>query len=161
MIERRGFLKMLGALGASTGLVTYAEPLMKLAPVRHEWIEDRGDFVIIRVPDYKSFAHEVIEKPAIMFLGYGAAAEFLEFRSYLNVDFGQGSWLRHSEVDTTRSRTELQRSTLRMRGRNGRVEYCCFKSGPSDKYSIEVEEETRDLQVSEVHVYGSQGIQVA
>ena len=150
MLQRRGFLQIFGATAAAVGLTRYAEPFVSIAP-RHEWIEDRGDFLIIRVPDGKTFAREVIDKPAILFLGANAIAHTLQFRSYLNVDVQPLGMLRDSDINASARTTEQRRATMRIRGQGGRFESLSVTAGSHDTYCMEFEPETQWMTVT--HVY--------
>ena len=62
-MQRRSFLSVLAGASAALGLARYAEPFALTPDAHHEWVEDKGDYVIIRVPDFKTFARETINKP--------------------------------------------------------------------------------------------------
>jgi hypothetical protein len=68
---RRTFLRLTGAAAGALVIAKYAEPLAVLAD-HGPWVEDKGDFYIVRVPDFKTFANEHLEKPTIFLLGESA-----------------------------------------------------------------------------------------
>jgi hypothetical protein len=62
---RRTFLKAsagvaLAAAAMSKGLTLLDEPELLIADSHKDWIEDRGEFYIVRVPDYKTFARQAL-----------------------------------------------------------------------------------------------------
>lgn len=134
-MQRRSFLALAGA----TSLACYAEPFTLIQDARHEWIEDKGDYVIIRVPDFKTFASETISKPAILLLGQGATARDVEFGSYLNLHGKPQSRLMKFRLDASRATTQTPRPTLRMNASHALVIDGAIQTGPTDTFAISVE----------------------
>lgn len=108
---RRGFLKIGTTILGGLTVAKYTEPLIDLAPSVHDWIEDRGDFVIVRVPKFKTFANEVINKPAIFLLGQGSTVTGVDVKGFANVRLGQRSRLLDSRFDA-RMLTETERPVV-------------------------------------------------
>lgn len=71
---RRTFLKIGSALVGATAVTTYAEPLLNvLTPdAKHQWVQDKGDYYVVTIPENKSFAKENLDKPTIFLFGDNA-----------------------------------------------------------------------------------------
>lgn len=117
---RRGFLK----LAAAAGIVRYAEPLMAMHDP-HEWIEDRGDFVIIRVPEYKIFAGAQIEKPAIFLMGAQSTVRDIRMLSYANILTHGPATIADSVFDARLHQTENERPVMCVGGNSSLTIYGC------------------------------------
>lgn len=139
MTTRRAFLKVAAGLAAGLGLTKYAEPLLAISD-QGDWIEDRGSFVILRVPDGKSFANEVINKPAIVLLGVKSAIRDTSFNSYMNIKFSPNSIAESLKVDTTTSYTERARSSIVISGEGGNFRDSQIVSGPRDLFALDATE---------------------
>lgn len=92
-LSRRGFLRVAGAAGAvlGAGVVLYRETTNLVLPTSNDWIEDRGDFLIVRVPDEKMFKGEKLLKPTILVMGMRSMVRDCEVYGYLNI-LGKGDW---------------------------------------------------------------------
>lgn len=123
---RRGFLKLLGAVAASVGIVKYAEPLLSIPQAGHDWIEDRGDFYIVRVPDFKEFARETLEKPTIFLLGEMAIVRDVRVTSFANVHSPRGGLVHGCIFDSSKAEAENDRPVMKLKGESVRVQYCHF-----------------------------------
>jgi hypothetical protein len=68
---RRTFLKIGSALVAGTAVATYAEPLINALTTgaKHQWVQDKGDYYVVTIPENKSFAKEHLDKPTIFLFG--------------------------------------------------------------------------------------------
>jgi len=104
---RRTFLKAsagvaLAAAAMSKGLTLLDEPELLIADSHKDWIEDKGDFYIVRVPDYKTFARETLDKPTILLLGENSTAKDLDIDGYLNVEIGNYSHFLDSRIDSSK-----------------------------------------------------------
>lgn len=109
---KRGFLKLASALIGGVSFMRYAEPVIAMPKVTHDWIDDRGDFVIITVPDFKTFKNEVIPKPAIFALGEGALVAGCEISGFSNIFAKQGASLKDCLFDGSRMLTENSRAVV-------------------------------------------------
>lgn len=112
-LNRRTFLKLTAAAGAAVGLVRYAEPLQKIMAEHHDWVEDRGDFYIIRVPARQMFAREVLSKPCIFLLGEMAMVADVTVNGFVNLQAPRGgTWtggmINASNVSVGRKRPALE-----------------------------------------------------
>jgi hypothetical protein len=82
---RRVFLGA-GAVAAGGLLVkSYTEPLGQVAAEYKDWIEDKDDYCIIRVPDGKAFINERIDKNVILLLGAYSTFKGVDVRGYANI----------------------------------------------------------------------------
>lgn len=68
---RRSFLKIGSALVAGTAVTTYAQPLLNIITLnaKHQWVQDKGDYYVVTIPENKSFAKEYLDKPTIFLFG--------------------------------------------------------------------------------------------
>ena len=107
-IERRGFLKLAVAMIGGTAVTRYAEPLVDIADTNRDWIEDKGDYCVIRVPDFKTFANEVIAKPVIFLLGQQAAVQNVDIAGYANIYAPKAGRVFGCRFDGSRMVTEQQ-----------------------------------------------------
>lgn len=99
---RRTFLKAGTALGAGKLLTLYTEPLSEIVvPKKHEWIEDKGDFYIVRVPDYKTFAGECLNRNTIFLVGVGATVHQVSVTGYANVLLNHQSRMHQVHIDAS------------------------------------------------------------
>ena len=114
MIERRTFLK----LASAVGLAKYSEPVVArlVEPARHQWIEDKGDYIIVRVPECKTFANETLLKPAILLLGSGSIVSRITSKSYVNALFEPGSVMKECLLDGRHMTTEEPRAVMMVAG---------------------------------------------
>lgn len=149
MLERRSFLK----LGVALGLVRYTEPIAALVEPVNPWIEDRGDFLIVRVPDGKTLAREVFSKPAIVWLGACSILRDVECQSFVNFAAKPGSLVQHVSVDCSRVATDRQRAAVLVRGNGGSFLDTYIRCGPSNDCAIHLEHGTIDR----LHIHAVSG----
>lgn len=112
---RRGFLKLGAAVVGSLAIMRYAEPIIQLTK-HHEWIEDRGDFVIVRIPDFKSFANEQINKPVVFLMGEQSTIRNIDVKGFANIYAPRGGSFTDSSFDSRHIVTESNRSAIELRG---------------------------------------------
>lgn len=79
-MKRRSFLK----LSAAAGITLYAEPLI-LLPDGVPWVEDKGDFYILRVPDGKSVNGLKLDKPTIVLAGAKSIISNVDIDGFCNI----------------------------------------------------------------------------
>lgn len=83
---RRGFFKVLGAVASAAYLPTlYQEKNFQMADSYRDWIEDMGDFYIVRVPDLMTFSKVTLDKPTILQLGFRSVFSNCKIQGYTNV----------------------------------------------------------------------------
>lgn len=126
MTTRRIFLKLAGAvtgLVAASSLVKYAEPYAKLSEIG-EWIEDRGDFFIVRVPDYKMFAGEILNKPTIFLLGERAVVKDVRVNGFANVHAPNAGMVLGCMFDTSGMKVARNRPIVEIKGFGLKFERC-------------------------------------
>lgn len=121
MIERRTFLK----LGAALGLVRYAEPLQALAergsPLRSEWVEDRGDFLVVRVPAFQTFADARLPKPTLFLLGEQAVVSHVRVLGFANVSAPNAGRITDCTFDASECAVARERAVLEFSGNGGQI----------------------------------------
>jgi hypothetical protein len=122
---RRGFLKLGAVMLGSIGIIRYSEPIIDIAH-SHEWIEDKGDYVIVRVPDFKSFANEFINKPAIFIMGQNAIVKNLSLKGFANFYIPNGGIITESHFDTRNMTTENIRNPATFKGHGVTLTNCHF-----------------------------------
>ena len=128
---RRTFLKLAGAAAAAMGITRYAEPMEIVPEFRHgDWIEDRGDFYIVRVPDNKVFANEILTKPTIFLLGQSAIVRQIELHGFCNVHAPRGGEIVGSVIDARKALIGRDRPVMELAGgRAGLIVQGCIFQG--------------------------------
>jgi hypothetical protein len=129
-MKRRGFIKIGAAILGSIGIVRYSEPLIEIAQ-SHEWIEDKGDFVIVLVPDFKSFVNETINKPAIFIIGQASMVKNLEVLGFANFYAPEGGSILQSRFDASRVVAESSRSAAIIKGQGVIMNGCSIMTAPA------------------------------
>jgi hypothetical protein len=112
---RRTFLKLAGAAVGALALTRYAEPLALVSDVRPkyaDWIEDRGDFYIVRVPDFQSFARERLKKPTILLLGENATVADIQVDAFVNIQAPKGGRIMACSFDARNVRVGRNRPVV-------------------------------------------------
>jgi hypothetical protein len=117
---RRTFLKVsasvaLASAAMSKGLILLDEPELPIADNYKDWIEDRGNFYIVRVPDYKTFAKETLDKPTILLLGENSIAKDLDINGYLNVEISNRSQFISTRVDSSKYIVSVDRPIINIK----------------------------------------------
>lgn len=139
-LKRRGFLKLGAVTVGGLAVTKYAEPFIT-TPESKDWITDKGDYVIVRVPDYKTFAREVIDKPAIFILGTRSFVSGVDVTGFVNVAFSPGSVFEQSRINCEKVIAQGARHPMVITGRDGFLQYNTFVCGPvtpsSKSYSLE------------------------
>lgn len=131
-IERRGFLKLAAAVIGGMAVTKYAEPLIQVAGAHHDWIEDKGDYCIIRVPDFKTFANEIIAKPVIFIMGEQAIVRSVDVGGFANVYAPKGGMVDACRFDGSRMVTEQKRPLVNIKGDGLMVTGVHFIGGPNN-----------------------------
>jgi len=85
-IARRGFLQIATMLIGGVAIGKFIEPEIAIAKTHKDWIEDRGGFYIVRVPDFKTFSRERLDKPTIFLLGDESEVSYVDVTGYANFD---------------------------------------------------------------------------
>lgn len=134
---RRTFLKAGTAVLGALTLARYTEPLIAMPDSSHEWIEDKGDFVIVRVPDFKTFANEVIDRPAIFLLGENANVKHVDVKGYVNLYAPKGGSVTYSKFDASKMLVGRERSVMELKAENIVISDCIFEGTGTTAYGIE------------------------
>lgn len=116
MIQRRTFLKVASATVGVMVIHKYAEPFEVLK--ENDWVTDRGDFYIVRVPDFKTFKNELLDKPTIFILGQEAIVYGCQIIGFANIAAPKGGLFSDSVVDTSRMEVPRIRSIVEIGGSN-------------------------------------------
>lgn len=82
---RRTFLKTATALVGGVLAAKYLEPLTNISQIHNDWIEDKGDYYIVRIPDNSIFSNEILDKPTIFVTGAYVALKRLEITGFVNI----------------------------------------------------------------------------
>jgi hypothetical protein len=81
-LTRRGFLRLAGAAALAVTLPLYREVPQLVVPKpfnQRDWIEDQGDFYVVRVPEGRTMTREqLLDKPVVFFMGARSALEAVE-----------------------------------------------------------------------------------
>lgn len=112
---RRGFLKLGTAIVGSLAIIHYAEPIIKLTK-HHQWVEDKGDFLIVRVPDFKSFANETLNKPTVFLMGERSTVRGVDLKGFANIYAPNGAAIKDSVFDASSMSTASNRSVIELHG---------------------------------------------
>lgn len=134
--NRRSFLKTGTTLVGGVLLTKYIEPIVPIAELnKHEWIEDKGDFYIVRVPDSKTFAKEILDKPTIFLLGHYSVVKDIVVNGYINVAIKGESLIHDCIIDASKIMLPSHRPMAvvdhgYLEANKLRLERCHFKSNP-------------------------------
>ena len=123
-LNRRTFAKIGTALMGGLVLAKYAEPLALVPTEYRDWIEDRGDFFIVRVPDYKTFERETLNKPTIILMGERTTVRDIEVQGYTNVHAPKGGRIDECTFDTRTMVVEKPREVIRLAAEHLSVMNC-------------------------------------
>lgn len=113
MIQRRTFLKVASSTVGAMVVHKYAEPFEVLP--ENDWITDRGDFYIVRVPDFKTFKNELLNKPTIFILGQSAVVSGCEVIGFANIAAPKGGTFDSCKVDSSAMEVPRKRSIIEIR----------------------------------------------
>lgn len=119
MISRRGFLKTSMALIGGAVIATYVEPLITLVNTPRDWIEDRNDFYIVRIPDGKTFAKETLTKPTLFVFGLGSVVDRVQVSGFVNLCGGAGTRVTNSFFDCSKCFIEGRKSVVHVASMQG------------------------------------------
>lgn len=117
MLNKRGFLKIASVLVGGLTLSKYTNAELFLpenkVSVFQDWIEDRGDFYIVRVPDFKSFNNEILNKPTVFLAGQHSSISRVRVDGFVNIHSKNGPIrLTESEIDATRHAFDGRRNII-------------------------------------------------
>ena len=135
--NRRLFLKTGTTLVGGVLLTKYIEPIVPIAELKkHEWIEDKGDFYIVRVPDSMTFANELLDKPTIFLLGHYTVVKDIVVNGYANVAAKGESLIHGCNIDASKIILPNPRPIIVVdiddaKTNKIRMEHCHFKSNPA------------------------------
>lgn len=92
-LTRRGFMKLLGASAgaAAVGLPVFGDKF-EIINQQERWVHDKGDYLIVRVPDFKTFANEVFEKPVLFLMGKESSVSGVICKGFANI-YGSNQFL--------------------------------------------------------------------
>jgi hypothetical protein len=111
MTARRTFLKLATATVGGAIITTYSEPYAFIKD-KSGWITDKGDYYIVRVPDYKSFAGETMDKNTIFILGNSALVTRVSVLGFVNITAPNGATLNEMLLDSRGSLSQKPRPAL-------------------------------------------------
>lgn len=135
--DRRGFLKIGMHLLGALQLIKYSEPIVAIDESKNDWIEDKGDFCIVKVPDFKTIAREVIDKPTILILGEASVVRELEIRGFVNIYAPRGGSITMSRFDASKMTTSDTRAVLKLNAKNIAISHNhIIGNGASHAYSM-------------------------
>ncbi len=157
--SRRGFLKLAASVVGALSLARYAEPILAIADRHHDWIEDKGDYLIVRVPDFKTFANETLNKPVIFLLGQEATVHHVEVNAFSNVHSPKGGRIYGSRFDGSQMETEMPRPLVVIKGGDGLVIENCNMIGVGHQAAIDLYHLKSKPQISHVYSIGLSGQQ--
>jgi len=115
-LSRRGFILQATALVGGLSISHYLEPFLAVPDKYKDWIEDRGDFFVVRVPDGKRLEGQTFDKPTILLLGALACFKSNTVKGYLNVYAPKQGAILNSFVDARACRTDRERPAIMLKG---------------------------------------------
>lgn len=124
MLNKRGFLKIASALvgGLTLSKYTNAEFFVseKKVSAFQDWIEDRGDFYVVTIPDFKSFSNEILNKPTVFLAGHNSSISRIRITGFVNIHSKNGHvLLTESEIDVTQHAVDCRRYVIEASGYSG------------------------------------------
>jgi len=123
-VERRGFLKVLSAILGTAAIATYVEPIFTFQESYSDWIEDKGDFFIVRVPDFKKFSGETLDNPTIFILGQKSTVSDVVVNGYANISAQYGGRVLDSRFDASKMTTQNPREVVKISGTSFVLDGC-------------------------------------
>lgn len=100
-MKRRGFLQIGTAVFGSLTLQRYVEPAVEVDVVA-DWITDYGDFLVVRVPAFKSFSNETLHKPTLFLLEEQSIVRNIHVQGFVNVNASRGARITESKIDCSK-----------------------------------------------------------
>ena len=135
--QRRGFLKLISAAAGALALARYAEPFVAVADTHRDWIEDNGDYLVVRVPDFKTFANETLKKPVIFLLGQQAIVRHVDVAGFVNLFSPKGGIIYGSCFDCSQMVTENKRPVAVVMGDGLIIDSCHLICSGNTAISVE------------------------
>lgn len=111
---RRTFLKVLGAGAAVASAPQLYREAHRFVAKPKDWIEDHGDFLVVRVPDGKTFAKERLRKPVLLFMGNRTLFHDCEIAGFCNVYAGEEFAITDTFFDVSQMRLTEDRAALHL-----------------------------------------------
>lgn len=117
---RRTFLKVLGASAAVASAPQLYREAHRFVAKPKDWIEDHGDFLVVRVPDGMTFAKEKLGKPVLLFMGNRTRFHDCEITGFCNVYAGKEFAITDTVFDVSQMRlTEVRAAVHLLKGSHG------------------------------------------
>jgi hypothetical protein len=108
---RRAFLKTASVISGGVMLPVYSEPLIQFSEYRN-WVQDKGDYYIVNVPERKVFGNENLDKPTIFLLGVSSSVVNVSITGFTNIRGSKGVAIRNFYVDTRNCRSDTNRASI-------------------------------------------------
>lgn len=108
---RRGFLKTASILVGGVMLPVYSEPLLQALP-HHDWVQDKGDYYIVNVPERKVFKGESLDKPTIFLCGAGSSVLNTSVNGFVNMRGSTNVTVSGFNVDIRNFRSTTNRPAI-------------------------------------------------
>lgn len=90
-MQRRTFLKVLGAGAAAIGIGSKLNQYLESTEFIPEysqykdWIQDKGSYLLVRIPDGKSMANVTFDKPTLFIMGEHSWLDRIRMNDYCNI----------------------------------------------------------------------------
>lgn len=138
-LSRRGFLKVGVASVAGVLLAKYAEPVMSILDNKGDWITDKGDYYILRIPDFKSFANHKFDKPLIVVMGESSRMHHTTVQGMTNIIVPKGGEVTECEFNCKEFLTEEPRPVVKVSENSNKVTItdAVIIGGPTTSYCID------------------------
>lgn len=100
-MRRRGFIQLGTAIFGALTLQRYAEPFVEIVNTK-DWITDHGDFLVVRVPAFKTFSNEILPKPTLFFMQERSTVRNVEVLGFANISAPMGGTIENSLFDCSK-----------------------------------------------------------
>lgn len=158
-LTRRGFVAAASALAATVSAAMNLPSGIKLInetdseePVNlsKDWITDKGDYYIVRVPEGKSFWNETLDKSTVFYIENGGSVKHVRVNGFVNaIVLNEYASLSNCIIDASKTRlaSGKERSPLVVdwRGRPPHLDQAIIVSGDVKPIWTYLEEKSRKL----------------
>jgi hypothetical protein len=124
MNTRRTFVKKSMALVGGLSVITYAEPKV-LFFKDVDWVTDKGDYYIVKVPDFKMLSREIFDKPCIILLGERAVVSDVRVQGFVNITAPRCGLVKDCHFDASSSQVLRDRPAMIVEKSQALAFECC------------------------------------
>lgn len=110
-MRRRGFIQLGTAIFGALTLQRYVEPFVEIVNMK-DWITDHGDFLVVRVPAFKTFSNEILPKPTLFFMQERSTVRNVEVLGFANISAPAGAVVESSRFDCSKMTVARNRAII-------------------------------------------------